>query len=464
MVTRARCSRVVFGLSLRIGALAMCCTPGVACDVHVEERPALLLAGIAIVDVEAGLVRQADVLMIDGKVSAVTDASQESDRPRPGVGQHVREVDGRGHWLLPAFWDVRARLWGNASTKKLSHYLGVTNSLRNQLYYGVAHVRASGLQRRQADREMVRSAALELAAAELVYSELSFCDSDDPSICRHPSEPAAVSALLDELQNGGVYSLELSFNRPDSKPLPGLTPDVLEATLRAAAGRGMPCLVSVDTWERAEQAIALGARALYGLPLGRLSEALIERMQREAVVFAPALSGYLEGARLLGNLAALNEPFLAASVPRNILATFEDPSQLGPDLDSFLADLELRRQTALDDVSRLARAGVQLLTATDAGWAPGAFQGYSAHATQAWLERAGIDVWSRLRALSVWPAAFMGRRAGFQVGDPADFVALEQDPLADARALRSISFLVRHGEYVERSSLAPDVSRERFSP
>ncbi len=108
------------------------------------------------------------------------------------------------------------------------------------------------------------------------------------------------------------------------------------------------------------------------------------------------------------------------------------------------------------------RAGVHVVAVSDAGWTAGAFQGYSSHATQAWLERAGLDGWARLSAATVWPAAVVGRHIGFEVGQAADFLATNADPLANAQNLRKIAWVIRKGRLVNRDKLLPDLTRRNY--
>src|SRR5438128_1063727 len=64
----------------------------------------LVLRGFHLVDIESRRVLERDVVIENGVVVARSTSSQ----------QHV--VDGRGEYLMPALWDLKASLWGNNST------------------------------------------------------------------------------------------------------------------------------------------------------------------------------------------------------------------------------------------------------------------------------------------------------------------------------------------------------------
>jgi imidazolonepropionase-like amidohydrolase len=430
-----------------------------ACSHEEAENDGLVLRGFQLVDVETQTLRSADVVIEGGRVSAI-EPSRATGVPD---GRDYITVAGQGRWLLPAFWDLKASLWGNPSTKfyrELFHTLWITDSLRVQLYYGVSHVVASNMARVWVERELKRAKALELDAAELLYPDLPLCKAKDPEDCVDV-DVGGVPALLDGMKQKGLRLVQVYFGDTGADSIQPVSVEVLAAALQGAEQRGLGTYVFVDTWEQAQRAVELGANALQGLPQGELSESLIASLLQKGVAYAPALSGWLELTRFLGHPDVIQDPFLRDMVPPIVLDSYRDPAGLWEGYKPLLKGPE-RQERALADVRRLAKAGVHLLTASDAGWAAGAFQGYAVHAHQAWLERAGVDAWVRLRALSTWPAELMGRRAGFRVGDPADFVAVSADPLSGAGALREITLLVREGHVVDRAALKPDITRPEW--
>jgi hypothetical protein len=334
--------------------------------------------------------------------------------------------------------------------------LWTTDSLRVQLYYGVGHVVGSNTERMWMDRELRRAKALELEAAEVIYPDLPVCEPKNPGDCALVTLER-VPAWLDELKQRGTPLVQIYFGAPSElmKPPPV---EVIAATIAGARERGMRTYVLIDDWQRAREAIELGAEAIQGLPEAEPGDELIGLMKSKGVAYAPALTGWLELPRLLGNRPALLDVFLTASVQQPILQSFMvSETEVWEGWKPLATDQ--RRDRGLATVRRIASAGIPIVTATDTGWASGTFQGYTMHAYQAWLERAGVDPWVRLRASAQAPAAYLGRNVGFAVGDAADFVGVGEDPTQAAAALRAITLLVREGRVVERESLKPDVSR-----
>ena len=166
---------------------------------------------------------------------------------------------------------------------------------------------------------------------------------------------------------------------------------------------------------------------------------------------------------MLGNARALGDPFITATVQPVILDTYRNEQGLFEEWRRSLAVGRARQSSALAAVAQLAKAGVRIVATSDGNWA-GTFQGYSSHALQAWYERAGLDGWTRLSAATLWPAQFSGRKLSFEAGQPADFLALDTDPLQSAENLRRIALVIRHGKLVDRSKLLPDLTRRDFRP
>jgi imidazolonepropionase-like amidohydrolase len=442
-------SLLVRGLVALLGASLLA-----ACAHDPEKSAGLVLRNFILVDAEGERVFPAALVIDGGKIIAVDPGGAPASR-----GKHYTEIDGAGSFLLPAFWDLKMSPYGNASTesfRQLYHTLRTADCMRVQLYYGVAHVVASNIERQWIAREQRRVQALELDAAELIYPDVPVCEPKDPGDCAALSVER-VPAWLDELKQRATPLVQIYLGPPweymKASPI-----EVVAAVLSGARERGLRTYVFVDDWQRAREAIELGAQAVQGLPENEPSDELIALMKNQGVAYAPALTGWLELPRLLGDAQALQDEFLTASVQRPVLQSFmvsEDQIWEGW---KPLATAQ-RRERGLANVARLAQAGIPIVTATETGWVAGTFQGYTMHAYQAWLERAGVDAWTRLRASAQAPAAYLGRNVGFDVGDPADFVAVRTDPTRDATALRDITLLVREGRVVEREALKPDVSR-----
>jgi hypothetical protein len=425
-------------------------------DVSRQQEPqALVLRGFHLVDVEQHSVRDADIVIENGVVVTRATLAQE------------RVIEGHGAYLMPALWDVKASLWGNDSAfdwKVLEQDANFTQCLGFHLYYGVAHVAPFAMDREFVQRELRRADALELAAAEPLYPDKVLC-SKKTFGCDEVHDAASVRQAIDERAQHQVPFVEVAFTQPTKDdPITGVPRPILAQALTRARERHLPALVLVDDWQQAADAIELGASVIYGFPEAPMPDSLIELMRARGVLFVPALTRFLELNRLLGNEQALTDPFITPTVTRAVLDSYRNEQGLWHEWRSELALGRVRQSTVLDSVARAAKAGVHLAVATDSGWTSATFQGYTSHAAQAWLERAGLDSWQRLSAATVWPAALFGRHVGFQSGEAADFIALEADPTQSSQALRKIRWVMRKGELVDRTKLLPDLTRSMYKP
>src|SRR5690606_33101637 len=103
------------------------------------------------------------------------------------------------------------------------------------------------------------------------------------------------------------------------------------------------------------------------------------------------------------------------------------------------------------NVAALHAAGITVLAGTDAG-NPGTAHGASLHGELALLVRAGLTPEQALRAATSAPADAFGLtdRGRIAVGQRADLVLVDGDPLSDITATRQIVRLWKNGVAVDR--------------
>jgi len=106
-------------------------------------------------------------------------------------------------------------------------------------------------------------------------------------------------------------------------------------------------------------------------------------------------------------------------------------------------------------VATFSDAGVRLLVGTDA-MNTGVVPGYSAHDELADLVAAGLTPWQALRAATVNGAEFLGQpgdRGTVAVGQKADLVLLDANPLDDIANTRRIAGVALRGRWFSREEL-----------
>jgi imidazolonepropionase-like amidohydrolase len=115
----------------------------------------------------------------------------------------------------------------------------------------------------------------------------------------------------------------------------------------------------------------------------------------------------------------------------------------------------MRRYRLLEQLVREFRArGVRMLVGTDA-MNTGVVPGFSAHDELADLVAAGLTPYEALRAATANAAEFLGepRRGTIAVGQEADLLLLDADPLKDITNTRRIAGVMLGQRWMARADL-----------
>ena len=129
------------------------------------------------------------------------------------------------------------------------------------------------------------------------------------------------------------------------------------------------------------------------------------------------------------------------------------------------SDVGIMRRHALLQKMTLAfhRAGVRMLVGTDA-MNTGVVPGFSAHGEMAELVASGLTPFEALRAATSNAASFLavtGQRGVVAVGQNADLLLLDANPLANIDNTRRIAGVMSRGQWLSRSDIAKMLSELR---
>ena len=75
------------------------------------------------------------------------------------------------------------------------------------------------------------------------------------------------------------------------------------------------------------------------------------------------------------------------------------------------------------------------------------------HRELALMRRAGVPAWDVLKAASIEPGRFLGRRLGVAPGDEASLVILSRNPITDVANTTAIKAVIQRGKLVDREAL-----------
>lgn len=223
-----------------------------------------------------------------------------------------------------------------------------------------------------------------------------------------------------------LFSEEFDKRKDDQETgFKGLHPDVLKAIVRKAHADGLRVSTHVETAFDFARAVDAGVDEINHLPIPRAE-------------FSPDHSAYL-----------IDEAVARRAAERNItvVATVSTSARLGSRMMTP-AQLDAVRANQKANLKTLSAAGVKIAIGSDglSGETPMATAMMEAaymHEHGFFDARTLLKMWTENTAATIFP----GRRVGrLDEGYDADFLVLEENPLADFGSVRKISMRVKQGE------------------
>jgi imidazolonepropionase-like amidohydrolase len=353
----------------------------------------------------------------------------------------ARIVDGRGRTLLPGLVDAHVHVTDSAEADlRQGLALGVTTML-DMFSGGERFERIKRL--RDADPPDVAAVRSAGIGANVPGGHPSQMGGPPlPTLTDSAEARAFVDARIAE---GSDY-VKIIYDDLSSlgRKLPMLDRRTLQGLVAAAHARGRLAVVHALSEWQARDAIEAGADGLVHLfGAGSVSPEFAPLVARHRAFVVPTLTvvygscGDAIGPRVAAD--TLLRPFMRPSVRGRTAMTF--PPRAG---SSCAGTTEAVRQ--------LARAGVPLLTGTDAP-SPGATYGASVHGELELLVGTGLTPTQALVAATSAPArAFRLADRGFvRPGLRADLLLVEGDPTADILATRRIVAVWKRGVAADRT-------------
>jgi imidazolonepropionase-like amidohydrolase len=473
--------------------------PLLAASLHAQAappaRPApprtdLAIAGVTVVDVEAGrLVPGQTVVVQGGRIVRVEPAGRALPRG-------LTVVDGRGQYLIPGLWDMHVHLAATpiryfAPGKPRDYAENAEWMLPLFLAHGVTGVRDMAGNFRMLRTWRNQVAAGERAGPRIVHTGWKV-GSPEPVL---PGGPRGASTKEDLEQSVDMlWAAGADFVKVET-----LQPWELAVVVERARLRGLKVVGHVGPWMTARQASELGQNGFEHLHQGVLAGSTDElNLARHAAREFSWWGDYLVRAgwwdhhqrrltRIQRNLAtwdSLRELATIEVLVRN--HTWQTPTLTGlrdiqrvqpeipPERLAWLPPRLLRmdttdRRTRQEDTELLARqyalqlrvtammarAGVPLLAGSDT---PGTRRvpGMALIEELETLVSAGLTPLEALRTATLAPAEFLEARDSLGTvapGKVADLVLLDADPLADISALRKVQAVVAGGRYYPKAEL-----------
>lgn len=423
------------------------------------------------------VIENGGVLVKNGKIAEVYDHNVPDEKT-----VNAEPIEAAGKTILPGLIDSHIHLaspaglledWSKYDAKK-----AMARALASYLYSGVTAVKSVGdpVDTALEIRTLVNSG--EKLGAEFftvgplfttagghgteIMSSLpeTARNAANAQFLRLPTTPAEAEAQVTALKRMGVDAIKavmetgaggLHYNRLD--------PQLLNAIAAAARANSLSIVVHTGDVRDIEDALKAGANGIeHGSFRERIPDADFAAMAKAGVTYDPTLSvGEAFGQYAEGKTDLLTRSLVQQAVPKDLLSGTKKLMN-SPDVVAsrkHMAGYPIDMDVARDNLIRAWKAGVTLITGTDAGNML-VFHGPTVqHEVELWVE-AGIPPQVALRAATLNSAKALGAGSRFgsiEPGKDASMLVVEGNPLQDIKATESVSFVMFKGERVTRSEL-----------
>ncbi len=457
-------------------------------DVPGVPAPPRAIVGGTLWDGRGGpAVRDAVVLTRDGRIEAA------GPRSRVPVPAGVDTLDARGRWIVPGLvdahvhysqtgWpdgrpdaldlrdrhpyeDVQRRLRGHPEVFHRAWLAcGVTAVFDVGGYpWTVAMARAAGT---SAEAPHV------MAAGPLLSTIDNWLNLPGERQFIHLRDSASAVQGVRYLASLGADAVKVWFIVRSGDDFDALAGAVRVAGAEAARAK-LPLLVHATGLREAKAALRAGARLLVHSVYEEPVDAEFLRLARAAGAFYCPTLTVLDGYAKLGEAARTGRPpepddplgAVDSLTLAHVAATAEEARRkLGdspPRRDSVFA---ARRRTMAANLLAVRRAGIAVVTGTDAG-NPLTLHGPAIFTEMEAMQRAGMPARDVLLASTREAARALGRLDAFgtiEKGRSADLLVVDGDPTRDVAALRRLRWVMRAGVARSTGELRAAVARTRW--
>jgi len=377
------------------------------------------------------------------------------------VPANARFVDGRGKFLVPGFWDMHVHTAITGGRDLLALYVanGVT-----------------GVRDMAGTWDTLTTWRREIANGQLIGPRMiasgPYLEGGDVPIPHLTTRNAAearegvdslVALGVDFIKVHSQLTAEAYFAiarraRERGMVFAGHVPRVVGAAAASDSGqKSIEHLLAIPVPCTRADSIALAPRFTVQGALGRCSSENLapfyRKLVRNGTYVTPTFTAQVEVA--YWPTRALPGDSLARYLPKGVrdyvAEIFPMPDSIPPNADSVGRAMLAKR---LRQVARMQRAGVPILTGTDAPLRNSP-PGFGLHEEFTLLARGGMTPFEVLRSATLEPARYLGMldSAGtIARGKLADLVLLEANPLVNINNTRRISAVIANG----RLFTAPD--------
>jgi imidazolonepropionase-like amidohydrolase/ABC-type multidrug transport system permease subunit len=417
------------------------------------------------------------ILVRHGKIEKV----YEADAP-DAKSVDAETLDAAGKTVLPGLIDMHVHLGvtGGFPTDwtKSDPDANAARALESYLYCGVTAVRSVGDRLDSMLKLREKFGTGEKLGCELFFSGPLFTTegghgteyakympapmqaSFQAQFVRTPKTPDEARTQVDELaaQHVDVIKGVLESGVP-AYPFKRMDTTILRAVVEEAHRKKIPVAIHCGNAADVADAVALGADSIeHGSFLDEIPDATINEMKAKGICYDPTLSvaeGFTDFSK--GDLHLLERSLLRQVTPKDLIAGTEKAAKSDDyrNLREGIGHYGMSEQTGVNNLLKAWRAGVTLVTGSDAGNFLVMHGPTVQHEIELWVA-GGIPIDVAMTAATRNAANLLGagnRIGTIEPGKDASMLIVDGNPLEDVHALSSVSVVMLKGEYVGRRQI-----------
>jgi len=416
------------------------------------KRPkTLFITAVTLIDVERGITLPNQTVRIDkGRISAIADGDG------PIMFGNAMVIDGRGKFLIPGLWDAHVHTL--AMSDRLHFPLMLANGITSARNMGDGCSWVSTLDCVPDAKQWQASAPAPHFSATASYH------------IEKLESGADARALVAALKTRGDTLIKIQLDEeedPDASKFKAIVK--ASAELRIAVAGHVPASANlIDPIYAALVSIEHDTQLMPHCPPRQVQKCdlLLKTLAQRGTAYVPTHVASSGQEIALAQSAARDDAVLpyTSSAIGAVWQFYRFLHGVGTD-QADLVRYKSDHRAALDLTARAHRAGVPILAGTDA-LDPFVLHGAALHDELAYLVRAGLSNADVLRAATVSPAQILGgagQSGTLAVGQSADMVLLDSNPLSDISATKAIDTVIAKGivyDPQERAAMMAFVKRQ----
>jgi imidazolonepropionase-like amidohydrolase len=444
------------------------------------QQPDLAITGVTLID-GTGMPPQGGVTVLV-EAGLVADITSADDAVIP---EGTTVIDAAGKYAIPGLADMHVHFGRGGGLPNSPR--SVERVLRQFLFYGVTTVLNLGAYGGATDQiaELRRRRAAGELLAPHIYATgglltvpgshpinrwaRSLPDSVDAEsydwsqrgvwLVLTPEEVReVVRRVAAEGMDGIKVVIESEVLAPPFEESPQMPPEMIRAAVEEAREHDLPVFAHVTSPDELEEAVEAGVRAVVHLvhPLGAPNAGLLTEMRQQGIFYIPTASLHVWADTWGEPSQNLTDPFLRSGIEESLLDALL-ASPMNPKVPPTESDWEQRR-SGLRTLKAAYDAGVVLVGGSDTA-NPFVFHGYSMHHELELMVEAGLTPMEALQAATRRAAEMMREEdvwGTIEPGKRADLLLLSEDPLENIRNTRTLEWVIRGGEVIDRTTLLTD--------